>query len=158
MGERDSHTRGRRGTTKASRRGRPEAGGSAFQCGSRRPAMGRGARAIHGRCEEGELRAVMWSDVRRKLAALVAPPAGPAVRADGRVWHLSAEGEALFGSGGPAYERWLAEGSAEVVKHGPHRTVYRVALATGTVYVKHCRINGPRAWVREVIRPPKARL
>src|SRR5262249_36998016 len=47
---------------------------------------------------------------------------------------------------------------AEVVKTGPHRTVYRVALPGGTVYVKHCRIMGPRAWAREVLRPAKARL
>ena len=100
----------------------------------------------------------MWSDVLRKLGSLVTSPAGPTVRADGRVWHLSPEGEALFGASGPAYERWLADGSAEVVKHGAHRTVYRVALPTGTIYVKHCRINGPRAWAREVLRPPKARL
>ena len=39
------------------------------------------------------------------------------------------------------------------MKSGPHRTVYRVALPSGTVYVKHCRINGPRAWAREVMRP-----
>ncbi len=100
----------------------------------------------------------MWSDVRRKLGSLVTSPAGPSVRADGRVWHLSAEGHALFGCAGPALDQWLAGDSAAVVKHGPHRTVYRIGLPTGTVYVKHCRINGPRAWVREVVRPPKARL
>lgn len=100
----------------------------------------------------------MWSDVLRKLGSLVTSPAGFAARADGRAWHLSPEGEALFGAIAPAYQRWLADGTAEVVKHGPHRTVYRVTLPTGTVYVKHCRINGPRAWAREVIRPPKARL
>ena len=100
----------------------------------------------------------MWNDVRRKLAALVTSPAGAVARADGRVWHLSPEGEALFGSVGPALDRWLADGTAEVVKHGSHRTVYRVALPTGAVYVKHCRINGPRAWAREALRPPKARL
>ncbi len=101
---------------------------------------------------------VIWNDVLRKLRSLVTPPAGSAVRADGRVWHLSPEGEALFGATGPAYNRWLADGSAEVVKSGAHRAVYRVSLPTGTVYVKHCRINGPRAWAREVLRPPKARL
>ncbi len=100
----------------------------------------------------------MWADVRRKLGALVTPPAGPAVRAAGRVWHLSPQGLALFGAAGPDYDRWLADGSAAVVKSGPHRTVYRVALADETVYVKHCRINGSRAWGREVLRPPKARL
>ena len=103
-------------------------------------------------------RCFMWSDVLRKLGSLVSPPAGPVVRAGGRAWHLSPEGHALFGADGPAYDAWIADRSAAVVKHGPHRTVYRVALPTGTVYVKHCRINGPRAWAREVLRPPKARL
>jgi tRNA A-37 threonylcarbamoyl transferase component Bud32 len=100
----------------------------------------------------------MWGDVLRKLGSLVTPPAGPAVRAGGRVWHLSPEGDALFGTLGPTHDQWLRDGSAEVVKHGPHRTVYRVSLAVGVVYVKHCRLNGPRAWAREVMRPPKARL
>src|SRR5688572_28017610 len=100
----------------------------------------------------------MWNDVLRKLGALVTSPAEPIVRAGGRVWHLSPEGRALFDPAGPAYDRWLADGSAAVVKHGPHRTVYRVALPGGTVYVKHCRMNGPRAWARELMRPPKARL
>jgi tRNA A-37 threonylcarbamoyl transferase component Bud32 len=101
---------------------------------------------------------VIWSDMRRKLGSLVAAPAGPVVRARGRAWHLSPEGESLFGPAGPDLDSWIADGTAEVVKHGSHRTVYRVALASGAVYVKHCRINGPRAWAREVIRPPKARL
>ena len=101
---------------------------------------------------------VIWNDVLRKLGSLVTSPAEAAVRAAGRVWHLSSEGESLFGLLGPAYNRWLVDDLAEVVKSGPHRTVYRVPLATGTIYVKHCRINGPRAWGREVIRPPKARL
>jgi serine/threonine protein kinase len=100
----------------------------------------------------------MWSDVLRKLGTLVTSPAGCAVRADGRVWHLSPEGETIFGPTGPAYEQWLADGTAEVIKHGSHRTVYRVALPSATVYVKHCRINGPRARLREFLRPPKARL
>lgn len=103
-------------------------------------------------------RCSMWSDVRRKLGSLVASPAGPIARADGRVWHLSPDGHAMFGPAGPAIDRWLADGSATVVKHGPHRTVYRVTLPDGTVYLKHCRVNGPRAWAREVLRPPKARL
>ena len=99
----------------------------------------------------------MFGDMLRKFGSLVAPATGPTVRAAGRVWHLSPEGEALFGCA-PPFDEWLADGSAEVVKSGPHRTVYRVALASGAVYVKHCRINGRRAWAREVLRSPKARL
>lgn len=101
---------------------------------------------------------MIWNDVWRKLGSLVSAPVEQKVRAAGRIWHLSIEGESLFGPAGPDFDAWLADGSAEVVKHGSHRTVYRVALASGTVYVKHCRINGPRAWAREVMRPPKARL
>ncbi|HEY1189080.1 MAG TPA: lipopolysaccharide kinase InaA family protein [Gemmata sp.] len=100
----------------------------------------------------------MLADVLRKFGSLVAGAAGPSVRANGRVWHLSPEGEALFGGSAPAFDVWLSNGSAEVVKSGPHRTVYRVRLASGVVYVKHCRINGSRAWAREVLRVPKARL
>lgn len=100
----------------------------------------------------------MWNDVLRKLFSLVSSRGGPTARAGGRVWHLSTEGHALFGAAGPALDCWLAD-CATVVKHGSHRTVYRVQRPGGVVvYVKHCRINGPRAWVREVIRPPKARL
>ena len=54
----------------------------------------------------------MWSDVLRKLGSLVTAPAGPTVRADGRVWHLSPEGHALFGAAGPALAQWLANDSA----------------------------------------------
>ncbi len=100
----------------------------------------------------------MWSDVRRKLGTLMASPVLPVVRTGSRVWHLSPEGQSLFDSVGPELDSWLADGSAEVVKHGSHRTVYRVVLPSGVLYVKHCRINGPRAWAREVLRPPKARL
>jgi tRNA A-37 threonylcarbamoyl transferase component Bud32 len=49
-------------------------------------------------------------------------------------------------------------GSAQIIKNGPHRTVYRVSLATGFVYWKHCRIAGLRAWLRQCIRPSKARM
>src|SRR5689334_17492623 len=101
---------------------------------------------------------LMFGDVRRKFGSLLAEATGRVVRADNRVWRLAPEGEALFGGEAPALDDWLATDSAEVVKSGPHRTVYRVVRATGAVYVKHCRINGPRAWVREMIRAPKAQL
>src|SRR5438067_326735 len=73
-------------------------------------------------------------------------------------WHLTPDADAVLGPHAPDPDRWLADGRAEVVKTGPHRTVYRVALPGGTVYLKHCRIGGLRAWAREVLRPAKARL
>ncbi|MBY0458411.1 MAG: hypothetical protein K2V38_13810 [Gemmataceae bacterium] len=101
----------------------------------------------------------MLADVLRKVSSVVAREAG-AVRAvaDGIRWTLSPEGEALFGPSGPPLHKWLADGSAEAVKSGPHRTVYRARVGCETVYVKHCRVNGLRAWAREFLRPPKARL
>src|SRR5262249_22045040 len=38
------------------------------------------------------------------------------------------------------------------------RIGYGVGLPGAAVFVKHCRVTGPRAWAREVIRPAKARL
>lgn len=99
----------------------------------------------------------MLADVLRKIGGWVAPAAGAVARAAGRVWHLSAEGEALFGCA-PDFDSWIASGMAVPVKSGPHRTVYRVCLPGGAVYLKHCRVSGPRAWARELLRPPKARL
>lgn len=80
------------------------------------------------------------------------------VRAGGRLWHLASDAADLLGSDAPDIDAWLRDGRAEVVKAAPHRTVYRVSLPGGAVYVKHCRITGPRAWMREVVRPAKARL
>lgn len=86
--------------------------------------------------------------------------AGPTrtVRAAGRVWHLTADAADVFGPDPPDVAGWVRDGRAEVVKGAAHRTVYRVPLPGGTVYVKHCRVTGPRAWAREVLRPAKARL
>lgn len=102
----------------------------------------------------------MFSHFLRKLWSLGLGVRSPerTVRTGGRRWHLSPEGAALFGIDGLDLDRWIAEGTAVIVKTGPHRTVYRVALPDATIYVKYCRITGPRAWAREVLRPAKARL
>ena len=102
----------------------------------------------------------MFSHFLRKLRVLGSAKAADArtLRHTGRKWHLAPNAMAAFGPNGPDLDHWLADGFAEIVKTGPHRTVYRVALLGGTVYLKHCRISGSRAWAREAIRPPKARL
>jgi tRNA A-37 threonylcarbamoyl transferase component Bud32 len=100
----------------------------------------------------------MFADVLRKIGGWVAPAPGTVARAAGRAWYLSAEGEARFGGAAPDIAAWIDSGLAVPVKSGAHRTVYRVALPGGTVYLKHCRVSGPRAWARELLRPPKARL
>lgn len=100
----------------------------------------------------------MLAHLWRKLVTLTGPPDLPAVRTPGRVWYLTPAGAELFGPAGPRLDRWLADGSAVAVKANATRTLYRVEVPAGTVYVKHCRVTSPRGWLREAIRPPKARL
>jgi tRNA A-37 threonylcarbamoyl transferase component Bud32 len=66
--------------------------------------------------------------------------------------------ERLFGPEGLLLDQWLREGYARVVKHGPHRTVYRVVLPGLDFHLKHFRLHDTRAWLRELVRPSKARM
>jgi tRNA A-37 threonylcarbamoyl transferase component Bud32 len=47
---------------------------------------------------------------------------------------------------------------AEVVKDNPYRTIYRVHAAGNDWHIKHCKVRGLRAWLREWLRPAKAKL
>jgi tRNA A-37 threonylcarbamoyl transferase component Bud32 len=57
-------------------------------------------------------------------------------------------------------------GRIEVIKHGPHRTVYRISrqrpAEPGKVnenyYLKHYRVPNWATWIQNVVRPSKARL
>ncbi|HEY3787753.1 MAG TPA: lipopolysaccharide kinase InaA family protein [Urbifossiella sp.] len=102
----------------------------------------------------------MFSHFLRKLASFGSwRSAGRStLRQAGRRWHLAPNAWHFFDDSGLDLDRWIDDGSAQIVKTGSHRTVYRVELPIGTVFVKHCRINGLRAWFREVLRPAKARL
>ena len=54
------------------------------------------------------------------------------VKAGGVRWQIRPEcREELLGPEGLRLQEWLWRGQAAVVKHGPHRTVYRVALTGG---------------------------
>jgi Ser/Thr protein kinase RdoA (MazF antagonist) len=64
----------------------------------------------------------------------------------------------LFGPGGLRLDEWLRGGQAAIVKHGPHRTVYRVDLPELSFYLKHYRLHDVRAYLRELVRPAKARM
>jgi tRNA A-37 threonylcarbamoyl transferase component Bud32 len=100
----------------------------------------------------------MLNNLVRKLTSLTRSDGLPVVRVGSRVWYLSPAGVELFGAAGPDLDHWLASGAAVIVKSNQARTVYRVALAGATVFVKHCKISGLRALGREFIRPPKAKL
>ncbi len=72
-------------------------------------------------------------------------------------WQIRPGLEYLFGSDGLRLNEWLAAGQARVIKHGQHRTVYHVTLPELDFYLKHNRLADGRAWLREMVRPSKAR-
>lgn len=53
---------------------------------------------------------------------------------------------------------WLEEGQATIIKKGPHRIVYRVQLGSLCFFVKHNLTHDWRAWLRNWVRPNKARI
>jgi hypothetical protein len=64
----------------------------------------------------------------------------------------------LLDERGLRLQEWLASGQARIVKHGPHRIVYRVELPELCFYVKHNFVHDSRAWFRQLVRPSKARI
>jgi tRNA A-37 threonylcarbamoyl transferase component Bud32 len=79
--------------------------------------------------------------------------------AGGVRWQILPEcRDLLLGPQGLRLDEWLRDGLAQVVKHGPHRTVYRVMLPGLSFYVKHYRLADVRAWLRQWLRPAKARM
>jgi serine/threonine protein kinase len=77
--------------------------------------------------------------------------------AGGVRWQIRPGLEPLFGPDGLRLNEWLAAGQAHTVKDGPHRTVYHVVLPGRDFYLKHNRQTDRRAWLRELVRPSKAR-
>jgi tRNA A-37 threonylcarbamoyl transferase component Bud32 len=73
-------------------------------------------------------------------------------------WEVVPEAcDRLLGLDGLRLDEWLRAGQARVVKHGPHRSVYAVALPGLSFHVKHNRLANTRARVRELARVSKAR-
>jgi len=63
----------------------------------------------------------------------------------------------LFGPTGLRLDEWLAGGSVEIVKHGPHRSVYRVTAGEREFYVKHFRCHTIWDRARHFFRHSQAR-
>src|SRR5262245_5605269 len=64
----------------------------------------------------------------------------------------------FFSESGLRLEEWLGSGQARVVKQGQHRTVYHVVLPGLDFLLKHYPLADTRAWLRQMIRPSKARM
>jgi tRNA A-37 threonylcarbamoyl transferase component Bud32 len=81
----------------------------------------------------------------------------PARCAGGFRWHVLPAGAVLF-DGEPDLAGWRRDGRGRPLKAGPQRVIERVELVGDAVIVKTSRVNGPRAWWREVFRGSKAKL
>ncbi len=85
------------------------------------------------------------ADVRRKRVGCVQ-------------WDVLPEWESLLlGPEGLRLQQWLNSGQAHVVKHGEHRTVYRVDLAEKRFYLKHYRCRTWRDGAKQLFRSSAAR-
>ncbi|MBI2804006.1 MAG: hypothetical protein HYX68_03375 [Planctomycetes bacterium] len=74
-------------------------------------------------------------------------------------WSLAGDLRAkLLDEGGLRLPEWLRSGQASIVKQGPHRIVYRVELPGLNFYVKHNFVHDQAAWLRQLVRPSKARI
>jgi Lipopolysaccharide kinase (Kdo/WaaP) family len=81
------------------------------------------------------------------------------VLAGGIQWWLPSEQTTrLLGPNGLRLEEWLRSGQARIVKQGHHRIVYRVELPGLIFYLKHNLLPDMRSWVRQLVRPSKARM
>src|SRR6516164_6617638 len=80
------------------------------------------------------------------------------VCAGGFRWSLSPELQhTLLDDAGLRLPEWLRGGQAHVVKQGPHRIVYRIELPGLCFYLKHNLVPDAQAWMRQLVRPSKAR-
>jgi tRNA A-37 threonylcarbamoyl transferase component Bud32 len=90
------------------------------------------------------------------------PPAtgwSEATAANVRWWIAPELTTLLLGPQGFRLDDWLRNGQAQIIKQGPHRVVYRVHLDHGQVfYVKHNLLPDVRSWLRQLVRPSKARM
>ena len=72
-------------------------------------------------------------------------------------WVRSEWRDTLLADDSLRLNEWARDGVLNVVKKGPHRVVYRVDLAQGSVYVKHFLVPNARAKLRQWFRRGKGR-
>lgn len=63
----------------------------------------------------------------------------------------------IAGPGGLRWKEWRNSGQLKVVKDGPLRTVYHATLPESGIYIKHYRVPGLRAKIRQWLRRGKSR-
>src|SRR5262249_8528959 len=152
MGGCDRAAGGQSQPASAPGRRRPAPGPGAIRQAKRGPALGR----VTGQTQTLEGGGVTASACGKDPAA-VTPLVH--VRAGGFRWQLAAAyADEIIGPTGLRLPEWQASGAARLIKHGPHRSVWRVMLPGLDFYVKHFRLMDARTWLRQAIRPSKARM
>ena len=81
----------------------------------------------------------MFSHFARKLRSVGEGNSQPTAFASGFHWHLEPAAVELFGETGPDFAAWERAGCVQLVKQNLQRTISRVTLPNGVVYVKRCR-------------------
>ncbi|MBI3410686.1 MAG: phosphotransferase [Planctomycetes bacterium] len=80
------------------------------------------------------------------------------LKAGGFRWTVTPEfRDVLLAFDGLPLDDWLRSGHARIIKKGPHRIVYRVELPELTFFVKKNLIPDWPTWLRQLVRPSKAR-
>ena len=93
-----------------------------------------------------------------KQPRLFEPPGWQWSRAGDTGWWVRPDWrEVLLSEQGLKLAEWKRLGWLKVVKTGPHRAVYRVDLAEGSIYVKHFLVPDVRAMARQWFRRGKGR-
>ena len=76
------------------------------------------------------------------------------IEREGIVWRLSQRGQEILAP--EILDRSVVLATAETVKQGAHRGVYRVQIKGIELFWKHAKFYGPRGWLRDLIRGPKS--
>jgi len=94
----------------------------------------------------------------RRPQRLFEPPEWDWSRSGDTGWWVRPEWrDVLLGDRGLKLDEWRLTGRTTTVKTGPHRTVYRVDLAEGAIYVKHFLVPDLRSMARQWFRRGKGR-
>jgi tRNA A-37 threonylcarbamoyl transferase component Bud32 len=73
-------------------------------------------------------------------------------------WRVAADWrDTLFDDDGLRLKEWRNTGVLQTLKEAPHRTLYRVNLPAGVVYLKHYPLPDLRSRLRQLVRPSKGR-
>jgi len=94
-----------------------------------------------------------------KLANLLAPAKDREMLVVAGIrWQIAPGARALLTPDSLDLDKHIGAGASCLIKTGPHRTVYQIRANGLKIFWKHCRISGLRSWLRQCLRPPKAKM